>query len=1352
MILGGRAGLMGLFAGLAMLSVPRTVGSSCLDADLHSAVAPEDVKMVEYKGTLYQLSIARGRWMSTQVPYEIICILLSEKMGINITRGYGSSSTDLLRQVSGCSDDSLECSEEEEAAGQFAEPPEIWAATEVWTSTEENRQLRNFVTSASFTGYLSDPGLRALPVAYTQADAAGILLGLWESLLFPSTKSCCFSDVADVLNASAELGYTSQIADGGSYRADMESLGFPGRIQDGWYLATSCKDNISACIPVVLGEFSWNMAEWVVVAENYSIPLAIAPYGWVGGAQEAVEALAARDLSFLFYWWRPDSTFESLSPKMVLFREEMLTIRQAQPLEKIVWAKILEVDEGSDILDLLSRATFSNELMDSFATRQQNESAEDIACEWLLDNEDTWSSWLPDATNCEKGFFYDNATAQCTACETGTFTPNKGMTACEACAPGSYQSQPGKTDCDSCLAGTYSGGAAASCHSCDVGQWQNETGQSSCSPCDAAGVLTTEWPGSTSEEECVCPEGTYMPLEATAALCEDCPEGMECELGSDLGNVVRGSGPFPDDQPPFPQLLSGYMTLASEPTRVFKCLPESNCLGGGTASCALMRATTQPACGECADGSYSTGGNCYECGDLDAWPFVFTSIVALVGLALVTKAVNRNLLQQSSSVIMSVVMLGLLFSGIQAMGVFKQMSIEWGGGVEAFFDMINLLSFDLEVLRPQCIVGSDSPATSFVVRQLVAPCGALFVLLVLCIKKAWVPSTSIMIELVNTVGTLTNIFFISIVTSGVSPFICYRHPSGDRSMVAASSILCFDSHRHDVMMAVGVTSLTLVPLPFLAAVGYFIIHYQGYLATSKEAHSQNALTAMRFLYFRYWARTYYYGVVLLVRSLLICLVPVVISDDVALQICVMAAIIGFMALVQQDLKPWRSRLTNFMDGAMCISLILLLLSGALVADLEADPDTVEVVGIMAISTLLISAGVGLMWALFNRFDPRRKYGFFICHHKAHAAAQARLLKMKLQKKTQRNVFIDSDNLTELDSLFDIVRCQVKHLVVYLTRETLSRPWCAGEITTAFQMTTVRVTSVRTPVFQPPTEEQLENIDTFLDLSSCTLEEYGISFDRVRNAFAKLLGSETPQLRLERNGGVHNFDVLVDCLLKSRKASSDTIVSMTHNLDLLPKDLERPIVICSDHGDMEAVAAATILNAMITEQVLSVGGKATVHFHDYQQEEAGVYGRMAKSSSATVVLLSRGTMRSATQLQVIVDLMTGGDHHADGSHPPPRSSEGSDSRQTVDTKHSVVKRVTAVPVLIDGFIFPDDHYYQEDLPRILGPELAQEASPLIHSFFKTIAVSLSTSASENLLMLQAKQIATRALPEEWLKSL
>merc|ERR1712137_720387 len=104
---------------------------------------------------------------------------------------------------------------------------------------------------------------------------------------------------------------------------------------------------------------------------------------------------------------------------------------------------------------------------------------------------------------------------------------------------------------------------------------------------------------------------------------------------------------------------------------------------------------------------------------------------------------------------------------------------------------------------------------------------------------------------------------------------------------------------------------------------------------------------------------------------------------------------------------------------------------------------------------------------------QRRYDYMICHHKAEAGAQARLLKMHLCIKDRLRVFLDSDNLTDLDTLLDTVKSKVRQVIVYLTRETLRRPWCAGEIVSAFQAPSVKVLAVRTPTFWAPSARQLE---------------------------------------------------------------------------------------------------------------------------------------------------------------------------------------------------------------------------------------------------------------------------------------
>ena len=54
------------------------------------------------------------------------------------------------------------------------------------------------------------------------------------------------------------------------------------------------------------------------------------------------------------------------------------------------------------------------------------------------------------------------------------------------------------------------------------------------------------------------------------------------------------------------------------------------------------------------------------------------------------------------------------------------------------------------------------------------------------------------------------------------------------------------------------------------------------------------------------------------------------------------------------------------------------------------------------------------------------------------------------------IYLDSDNLKNLEELFDTVRSHTRNLVVLATPAVFQRPWCAGEITCAY--------SSRIPVF------------------------------------------------------------------------------------------------------------------------------------------------------------------------------------------------------------------------------------------------------------------------------------------------
>jgi len=391
-------------------------------------------------------------------------------------------------------------------------------------------------------------------------------------------------------------------------------------------------------------------------------------------------------------------------------------------------------------------------------------------------------------------------------------------------------------------------------------------------------------------------------------------------------------------------------------------------------------------------------------------------------------------------------------------------------------------------------------------------------------------------------------------------------------------------------------------------------------------------------------------------------------------------------------------------------LILLLITGSMASGINADSSSIEIMGTLCFSLCACVGVVSVMYFTWKRFIPNPWYNWFICHHKADASAQARLMKILVQSKTGQSVFIDSDDLIDLDGLFDVVKAKLDHLVVYLTRDTLSRPWCAGEITTAFRTGgKVKVTKVVTASFSAPADEQLDSMDTYLDLTSCSLSEYGIFNDDIKHAFQKLLDSSTRSVSFGNINGTMCFHkVLSDLLNRPNETKTST--------DQLPP-LKGGMVCISSDKDLEAVAATMLVSSYIAEEVTRLEVPADVCLLvDYRDDDLDAIQKSVCKARAVVVLLTRDTMRSLPQLAAIISLM----------------------RSVAEQNNNA----GVIPVSTPGFKFPDESYYDRVLPKVTAGLVIPDAAQRIQAFFKQIAVFFATNSSEGVISKQGQEILRR----------
>jgi hypothetical protein len=308
---------------------------------------------------------------------------------------------------------------------------------------------------------------------------------------------------------------------------------------------------------------------------------------------------------------------------------------------------------------------------------------------------------------------------------------------------------------------------------------------------------------------------------------------------------------------------------------------------------------------------------------------------------------------------------------------------------------------------------------------------------------------------------------------------------------------------------------------------------------------------------------------------------------------------------------------NIADGTLTSGLTILLICGALCTDFRAHQASVQTIGFIVLAMFLLVVGTTGGFAIRERIVPHNLFHWFITHHKAGAAAQARYVHLLLSMRGKK-VFIDSDDLQDLDTLFDTVRVRTKNLCVYATAETLKRPWCAGEIVVAAGQK-INIVLVRTPGFADPTPEEMMDMWEYLDPSRTVLSAYGMGNEDVRRAYEYLLTNKV--VRVMHQGiapGLSKFNELETFLLSKTHTHDGSPLEKLEAI-MLTKDIvtsfSGTVVISSDPADEEATAAAGILCSLIqpqlqqqTEADTSAGPLCrTVDYHNLNDRTFGSTG-------------------------------------------------------------------------------------------------------------------------------------------------
>jgi len=184
---------------------------------------------------------------------------------------------------------------------------------------------------------------------------------------------------------------------------------------------------------------------------------------------------------------------------------------------------------------------------------------------------------------------------------------------------------------------------------------------------------------------------------------------------------------------------------------------------------------------------------------------------------------------------------------------------------------------------------------------------------------------------------------------------------------------------------------------------------------------------------------FYFGFLYNVRNFLLALVPIVLSSYLGIQVLGLMTIFVVWLLSQMHYLPWRFPILNYFDAFTSGANMLLLtcfamLGGGTSLSQESIGWCAIFIFLMTIVTLTGTAAVKII----NRFLRQKYFGIFLCHAKAAAGLFARQIKMMINWTTKRKVFLDVDELENLDNLNFTVRSNTDNLFILMTSEIFTR--------------------------------------------------------------------------------------------------------------------------------------------------------------------------------------------------------------------------------------------------------------------------------------------------------------------------
>ena len=358
-------------------------------------------------------------------------------------------------------------------------------------------------------------------------------------------------------------------------------------------------------------------------------------------------------------------------------------------------------------------------------------------------------------------------------------------------------------------------------------------------------------------------------------------------------------------------------------------------------SCLTKKQVSSVACSTCLTGLRPSGETCEPCGGGD---YVFLVFVVLV-IFLSTGWLHAWFLYQAKhhivrqGALLSVTMyITQLVVYLQLLVVIQKIEVNWGEPFLLILDWLSFLSLDALVKSLHAIscVARLTPTLQFLLQTLAVPaafmvaptCTHLFLQTPCALRKRRRGSSKLYV-LLETLGSLSVLFFIVLCTAVVEPLQCQEHPNGMSTLQSSVSVFCNFTGVHLHLCIIG-GILGLLPLGFLSLCAWAVLCE---LPRRVQMADMKFMVAFSFLVLRFSPGLEAFAIFLLLRNVLFALAPVLPSASASLLLVHVLICSNFFVVAL--FKPWRTLHASYSDiAANMIFLVIIFQASFFVSEVD----------------------------------------------------------------------------------------------------------------------------------------------------------------------------------------------------------------------------------------------------------------------------------------------------------------------------------------------------------------------------------------------------------------------------------